>query len=88
MKEIKYASHFARNYKQRIARDKQLVRDFRDSVDAFLEDRSLVDDHPLEDAMHGKRSFSVDSEYRVIYIERDEYYLFLDIGTHEQVYRR
>ena len=52
MKEIKYASHFARNYKQRIARDEQLVRDFRESIEAFLENRTLVDDHPLEAALH------------------------------------
>jgi addiction module RelE/StbE family toxin len=88
MKEIRYARQFTRSYKQRIARDERLKRDFQESVEAFLEDRTFVYDHALKNAMQGQRAFSINKEYRVVYIERDEYYLFIDVGTHEQVYLR
>jgi addiction module RelE/StbE family toxin len=88
MKEISYSNQFIRYYKQRIARDERLKRDFRESVEAFLENRALVYDHALIGVMQGKRAFSINKEYRVVYIERDEYYRFLDVGTHEQVYFR
>jgi addiction module RelE/StbE family toxin len=86
MKEIRYTSQFIRSYKQRIARDERLKKDLREGVDSFLEDRSLVYDHALRNAMQGQRAFSINSEYRVVYIERDETFLFLNVGTHQQVY--
>ena len=88
MKEIRYSNQFVRYYKQRIGIDERLKRDFRESVEAFIEDRALVYDHALTGVMQGKRAFSINKEYRVVYIEREDYYRFLDIGTHEQVYLR
>jgi mRNA-degrading endonuclease YafQ of YafQ-DinJ toxin-antitoxin module len=88
MKDIRYSNRFVRHYKQRIARDGRLRRDFQESVEAFREDRTFVDDHALEDVMEGQRAFSINKSYRVVYIETDDYYRFIDIGTHEQVYRR
>jgi mRNA-degrading endonuclease YafQ of YafQ-DinJ toxin-antitoxin module len=78
----------ARRYQQRIAKDEQLNEAFWDSLETFVVDPMLVDDHALANVMQGKRAFSINSDYRVIYLERDEYYLFVDVGTHEQVYRR
>ena len=88
MKKIRRTNRFKRLYKERIVVSEHLKRDFIDSVEAFREDRTLVDDHPLSDVMHGRRSFSINSDYRVIYIEKADEYVFVDIGTHEQVYRR
>jgi addiction module RelE/StbE family toxin len=88
MKEIRYTNQFIRNYRQRIARDERLKRDFRESVETFLLDRALVHDHALRGVMQGKRAFSVNKAYRVVYLEREDYYRFVDVGTHEQVYRR
>jgi addiction module RelE/StbE family toxin len=88
MKEIRFSPQFTRYYRQRIARDKELKRQYQESVEAFLTDRALVNDHALENIMQGKRAFSINHDYRVIYLDRDEYYLFVDVGTHEQVYRR
>jgi hypothetical protein len=48
MKEIRYSPQFTRYYKQRIARDEGLKRDYKESVEAFLVNRILVDDHALE----------------------------------------
>ena len=88
MKEIRYSNQFIRSYKQRIASDERLKRDFRESVEAFLEHRALVYDHALTGVMQGKRAFSINKAYRVVYLEREDYYRFVDVGTHEQVYRR
>ena len=88
MKRIRRTNRFKRLYKERIAMDGRLKRDFIESVAAFREDRTSVDDHPLEDVMQGQRAFSINSEYRVVYIEREDEYVFVDIGTHPQVYRR
>ncbi len=87
MKEIRWSKQFTRLYKQRIAHDERLKRDFIESVDAFRENKTLVYDHPLENVMEGQRAFSINTEYRVVYIEKEDYYQFTDIGTHEQVYR-
>jgi addiction module RelE/StbE family toxin len=45
-----------------------------------------LNDHPLTGSMTGKRAFSITSDIRVIYIETDEAFVFVDIGTHAQVY--
>ena len=88
MKEIKWSRQFARYYKQRISKDATLTEAFWDSVEAFSEDPLLVDDHPLQGVMEGQRSFSINDDYRVVYIEQEDHYQFIDVGTHEQVYRR
>jgi mRNA-degrading endonuclease YafQ of YafQ-DinJ toxin-antitoxin module len=61
---------------------------FWESIETFVIDRSAVRDHALRGVLQGKRAFSVTDEYRIVYLERTDYYLFIDVGTHEQVYRR
>ena len=38
--------------------------------------------------MEGQRAFSINEEYRVVYLEKTDEYIFLNVGTHAQVYRR
>ena len=45
-----------------------------------------LDDHALIGSMKGLRAFSIGGDVRVVYREADEYYEFLDIGSHNQVY--
>ncbi len=87
----------------KIRRSKQYRRSFeklpqkikvkaKQRVALFLRDRNdpLLADHPLTGRMQGLRSFSVTGDYRIVYRieENDEIvFLFLDIGTHAQVYR-
>jgi addiction module RelE/StbE family toxin len=88
MKSIKWSTTFTNQYRQRIRIDEQLQKEFQDSVAMFLADRTVVDDHPLEGKMAGWRAFSINDDYRVVYLERDEYFLFIYVGTHRQVYIR
>jgi mRNA-degrading endonuclease YafQ of YafQ-DinJ toxin-antitoxin module len=78
----------ARHYQQRVAKDEQLIEAFWESVETFVLDPTLVKDHALQNVMQGKRAFSINEEYRVVYLETDDEYVFLDVGTHEQVYLR
>ena len=88
MKPVKTTSEFRLHYKARIAKDETLQQAFRESLHAFLNDRTLVDDHPLERQMVLFRSFSINEDYRVVYLETPEYFLLIDVGTHEEVYER
>jgi len=44
-------------------------------------------DHALTGKLAGKRAFSIAGDIRVIYVEFDDFIVFLDIGTHNQVYK-
>ena len=45
-----------------------------------------LNDHGLKGNTRMYRAWSVTGDIRVIYRETDEYYEFLDIGSHNQVY--
>jgi addiction module RelE/StbE family toxin len=86
MKAIRRTTQFKRHYKTRVAKDERLRQAYWDSVEGLLTDPTSVADHPLKNVMQGYRSFSINDDYRVVYIEYADYYLFTDIGTHDQVY--
>jgi mRNA-degrading endonuclease YafQ of YafQ-DinJ toxin-antitoxin module len=46
-----------------------------------------LNDHALLGKLEGKRAFWVAGGIRVIYVEADDFIVFLDIGSHNQVYR-
>jgi addiction module RelE/StbE family toxin len=46
-----------------------------------------INDHPLTGNMDGRRAFSITADVRVVYIETEDAFVFLDIGTHAQVYK-
>jgi mRNA-degrading endonuclease YafQ of YafQ-DinJ toxin-antitoxin module len=89
-KKIDLTEPFRKKYKQAIASDKKLPYKYKRAVGLFLEDRNHKDlsDHQLEGKMKLFRAFSVDFNCRVIYIEKEHSYLFVDIGSHEEVYFR
>lgn len=88
MKSIKWSATFRKHYKERITKDERLQKAFWDTIDGFLYNRQWVGDHSLQEKMAGKSSFDVTDEYRIVYIEREDNFLFLDVGTHEEVYIR
>jgi len=79
---------FRHHFKERISPDESLVEAFQESVDAFFQEPTLVHDHALEEPMQNRRAFWINNAYRVVYRVKDDYLLFDDIGTHEQVYQR
>ena len=73
MIEIHYSDQFKRRYKQR------LKKDVLEAIQTFKQEREsrAINDHQLNRKLYKFRSFSVD----------DDYIVFIDIGTHEQVYQ-
>lgn len=87
-KTINWSAPFTRAYKQRIAQNQPLKHALFASLAAFRDNPALVSAHPLEGKMAGRWGFWINNDYRVIYRERENAILLLDIGTHDQVYAR
>ncbi|MDL2341850.1 MAG: type II toxin-antitoxin system YafQ family toxin [Patescibacteria group bacterium] len=88
MKPIRRHREFEKNFRSRIAPNEKLVKKFRAHLWLFMKG---IRDYPLNDhALIGTRkdlrAFSVGGDIRVIYREQPDYYEFLDIGSHNQVY--
>ena len=88
MKPIRLIKGFGKHYKQRIAPIKNLRSVYVARVSAFQngERDYPLDDYALKGKLKGKRAFSVAGDVRVVYEETDEAIIFLDVGSHNQVY--
>lgn len=64
----------------------------KERIELFQVDKSnpLLRDHGLKGTMYPMRSFSITGDLRIIYEEvefqGDKLVIFIDIGTHNQVY--
>lgn len=88
MKPIRRHRKFEKNFKSRISPNPKLKQQFQDRLQLFMENvRDYpLDDHALVGTKKGLRAFSIGGDLRVVYRETDEYYEFLDVGSHNQVY--
>lgn len=87
-KPIKYSRKFKKAFSARIQSKKKLRKQFVERVDLFNQGHrdQPINDHALAGKMKGLRSFSVSGDIRIIYRETAEFYEFLDVGSHAQVY--
>ena len=88
MKEIKFTKDFEKAFKKRISPHPNLSRKFAERLKSFQENpqNPTLHDHPLTGAKLGKRAFSITGDFRVVYGEREDNFVFYDVGTHNQVY--
>jgi addiction module RelE/StbE family toxin len=88
MKQITRDKTFKKHYKKRIAPSSKLSKQFDDRVQAFVrgERAQPLNDHALTVSKQGLRAFSISGDIRVIYKETADAYIFLDVGSHNQVY--
>jgi len=86
--EINYTKKFRKSYRQRIKKNKNLIRKFNDRLQIFLQDSDnpLLKDHKLAGAKKHLRAFSITGDIRVIYFLKGNIVNLVDIGTHNQVY--
>lgn len=89
MIEIVLTSSFRKAFKRKIRGNKKLEQRFRDRVAIFQ--NNLFDPrlrtHQLSGQLQGLWSFSVDYDVRIVFSFVDtKKVLFVDIGTHEEVY--
>lgn len=88
-KPVRFHRDFEKNYKKRILRNKRLRDLYNNRFDLFvsgIRDYPLYD-HSLTGKLAGKRGFSITGDVRVVYKEAEKEIVFLDIGSHNQVYR-
>jgi len=90
MKQVQFAKSFEKSYAKRIAKNEKLRRSYASAYRQFIlgvQDYPLFD-HSLKGKMSGKRAFSVANDVRVIYIQSNpNKVIFIDIGSHNQVYK-
>ncbi len=88
MKPVRFHRKFDKHYAKRIAPKPKLKQTYAQRYVLFAagERGRPLDDHSLTGNMIGKRAFSITGNSRVIYEETDEAIIFLDIGTHAQMY--
>jgi len=80
--------NFIKNYSKRIKPYVQLHKQYEKRFSLFLNDPFDVrlKNHRLKGSENKLRSFSISGDIRVIYSERNGSIVFLDIGSHNQVY--
>ena len=89
MVRIKHSKDFRKHFKARILYNINLFAKYKERLKLFTKDRRnpVLNDHKLGGTLGGTRTFSVTGNIRVVYFERGEnHYVFLDIGTHPQIY--
>ena len=85
---IKRSKTFRKHFRARIAPNKNLTQQFADRVYLFTQGERghPLNDHALQGNKEGLRSFSIRGDVRVIYTIEDDGIVFLDVGSHNQVY--
>lgn len=90
--KIELSNQYIKSYKKRIRGNIKLESRVKKRVQSFILNRESIElrDHALIGRMKGLRSFSVAGDLRIIYKvdPKDNLivFIFLDIGSHNQVY--
>jgi addiction module RelE/StbE family toxin len=74
--------------KQRKAAPLEIKQALRDALDLFSEDPThpSLRNHSLTGEYAGFRSIDVTEDWRAVYREEPERFLFMELGTHSQLY--
>lgn len=86
---IKRNKYFKKVFKARIKNNPKLVKKTKERVVLFMKNPKdpILKDHQLTGSQKENRAFWITGDIRIVYypISKNEV-LFLDIGTHNQVY--
>lgn len=87
-KPIRFHKQFEKHYAKRILTNIKLSRQYDERYIQFVAGKRdyPLDDHQLTGKLVGKRAFSIAGDIRVVYTETDKEIIFLDVGSHNQVY--
>ncbi len=86
---IELHPQFEKAYKKRVAINAKLVKKTTERLALFQSDRAhpLLKDHALTGDKSHLRAFWITGDVRIVYQPvADDHVLFLDIGSHNQVY--
>ncbi len=87
--EVSFSSSFKRAFKKRIKGNVDLEKRFWQKLEKFTMDPFALSlkTHKLSGKLKDLWSFSVDYDERILfYFTEDEKAVFLDIGSHDEVY--
>jgi len=87
--KVKFHNTFKKVYKTRISPNKKLILQTTERITLFKTNSKnpLLKDHGLTGAKKDLRAFSITGDIRIVYLPVFENeVIFLDIGSHNQVY--
>lgn len=87
--KIEFTNEFIKNHKRRFRNKIQFQKKFETRVRLFSQNpkNPIIRDHELKGDLKGKRSFWITGDIRVVYMIYRNTAYFIDIGTHNQVYK-
>lgn len=86
---IELHPNFKKSFKKRISNNSRLSAKTANRIKVFKQNQSnpALKDHKLRGSKEDIRSFSITGDFRIVYKRiSSDHILFLDIGTHNQVY--
>ncbi len=85
---IAYHKNFIKNFKKRFGNNHTFKEKYRQRVKLLLVDPSspVLRVHSLVGEKISLKAFSITGDVRVVYQKLGDEIIFLDIGTHNQVY--
>lgn len=87
--KIFYSKKFKKNFDKRIPINSPLDKKYQTRLRLFINNPndSLIKNHKLTGRLQGYSAFSITGDILVIFVqESKDTVLFLDVGTHNQVY--
>lgn len=86
--KIEYIGVFNKNFKIRIQPNNYLLKRFKERLRLFIQSPGdpILNEHALKGSKEVLRAFSITGDIRVVYFIKEETAMFIDIGTHKQVY--
>ena len=87
--KIEYHKNFVKNFKKRIRPNNSLNKKFQERLVLFISDPTniVLKNHRLTGTKRDLYAFSVAGDVRVLYEISGQTYRFIDIGSHNQVYK-
>jgi addiction module RelE/StbE family toxin len=88
MKQIRFTKTFEKSFKKRIISNPNLSKNFAKRLKLFQENpkNPLLRDHALVGTKIDKRAFSISGDIRVVFGVNEDFLVFYDVGSHNQVY--
>jgi len=79
---------YHKNFKKRFGNNPKIKKQYNKRLRLFIDNpkHPLLQDHPLRGERLTLRVFSITGDVRVVYTQLGRRVIFLDIGTHNQVY--
>jgi len=87
-KPIRVSKVFLKHLNKRFSNNVSILKTIDLRIEMFKKSREnpLLRDHPLSGDLIGCRSFSITGDIRILYREKEDHFLFIFVGTHNQIY--